>query len=46
MYSYVTDGNEIYRRSFAMIREESDLGRFDAAQAQVADEDDSCGWAD
>ena len=36
MYSYITDGNEIYRRSFAMIREESDLGRFDAAQAQVA----------
>ena len=26
MYSYITDGNEIYRRSFAMIREESDLG--------------------
>ena len=36
MYSYITDGNEIYRRSFAMIREESDLGHFDAAQAQVA----------
>ena len=36
MYSYITDGNEIYRRSFAMIREESDLGRFDAAQAQIA----------
>lgn len=36
MYTYETDGNEIYRQSFAMIREESDLSRFDAHQAQVA----------
>ncbi|AKK03121.1 precorrin-8X methylmutase [Corynebacterium epidermidicanis] len=36
MHSYITDGNEIYRQSFAMIREESDLSRFDDLQAQVA----------
>lgn len=35
-FDYITDGNEIYRRSFAMIREESDLSAFDADQAQVA----------
>lgn len=36
MHNYITDGNEIYRRSFAMIREESDLSKFDPDQAQVA----------
>ncbi|MDU0477677.1 precorrin-8X methylmutase [Staphylococcus chromogenes] len=36
MSDYITDGNEIYRRSFAMIREESDLERFDDLQSQVA----------
>lgn len=36
MHSYITDGNEIYRRSFQMIREESDLTRFDDLQSQVA----------
>ena len=36
MHTYITDGNEIYRRSFAMIRAESDLTAFDADQAQVA----------
>ena len=36
MYSYITDGNDIYRRSFAMIRQESDLSGFDAEQSQVA----------
>ncbi|AHI22779.1 precorrin-8X methylmutase [Corynebacterium vitaeruminis] len=35
-FDYITDGNEIYRRSFAMIREESNLSAFDADQAQVA----------
>lgn len=35
-FDYITDGNEIYRRSFAMIREESDLSAFDTEQAQVA----------
>lgn len=35
-FDYITDGNEIYRQSFAMIREESDLSNFDPAQAQVA----------
>ena len=36
MYDYITDGTEIYRQSFAMIREESDLHRFTPEQAQVA----------
>lgn len=36
MHTYITDGNEIYRRSFAMIRAESDLSAFDSDQAQVA----------
>ncbi|BDV25936.1 precorrin-8X methylmutase [Corynebacterium ulcerans] len=35
-FDYITDGNEIYRQSFAMIREESDLSNFDPDQAQVA----------
>ncbi|WP_080794953.1 precorrin-8X methylmutase [Corynebacterium pacaense] len=33
---YETDGNEIYRQSFAIIRSESDLSEFTADQAQVA----------
>jgi precorrin-8X/cobalt-precorrin-8 methylmutase len=33
---YVRDGAEIYRRSFATIRAEADLGRFPADMAQVA----------
>ncbi|CAM5772478.1 precorrin-8X methylmutase [Labrys miyagiensis] len=32
---YIRDGAEIYRRSFAMIRSESDLSRFTAEQAPV-----------
>ena len=35
-YDYITDGKEIYRRSFAMIRGESDLAGFTPAQATVA----------
>ena len=35
MRSYVRDGAEIYRRSFATIRAEADLSRFDAETAQV-----------
>lgn len=35
-YEYITDGAEIYRRSFAMIRVESDLSRFDADEETVA----------
>ncbi|MGY4101125.1 precorrin-8X methylmutase [Nocardia sp. R16R-3T] len=35
MSVYVTDGAEIYRRSFAMIRAEADLGRFPQDVAQV-----------
>ncbi|AEG81613.1 precorrin-8X methylmutase [Corynebacterium ulcerans 809] len=35
-FDYITDGNEIYRQSFAMIREESNLSNFDPDQAQVA----------
>ncbi|WP_199442530.1 precorrin-8X methylmutase [Umezawaea beigongshangensis] len=35
MTSYITDGAEIYRRSFATIRAEADLGRFPADVARV-----------
>ncbi|MFD7660060.1 precorrin-8X methylmutase, partial [Actinosynnema sp. NPDC059797] len=35
MTSYVRDGAEIYRRSFATIRAEADLGRFPADVARV-----------
>ncbi|MBW0102781.1 precorrin-8X methylmutase [Pseudonocardia sp. KRD291] len=35
-HDYVRDGSEIYRRSFAMIRAEADLSRFDAGMADVA----------
>lgn len=35
-YEYVTDGNEIYRRSFAMIRDESDLRSLPADMDPVA----------
>ena len=34
-FDYVRDGAEIYRRSFAMIRAEADLGRFPADVARV-----------
>lgn len=34
-FDYTLEGNEIYRQSFAMIREESDLSAFDEEQAQV-----------
>ena len=34
--AYVRDGAEIYRRSFAIIRAESDLARFSAAEERVA----------
>jgi len=33
---YIRDGDEIYRRSFAIIRAEADLARFDAAEERVA----------
>ncbi len=33
--TYLKDGAEIYRRSFATIREETDLGRFDDVLARV-----------
>lgn len=36
MPSYVRDGAEIYRRSFAIIRAESDLARFTPAEERVA----------
>lgn len=35
-YDYVHDGAEIYRRSFAMIRRESDLARFEKEEERVA----------
>jgi precorrin-8X/cobalt-precorrin-8 methylmutase len=33
--NYVRDGAEIYRRSFAMIRSEADLGRFDPVLERI-----------
>ncbi|MGO4392159.1 precorrin-8X methylmutase [Variovorax sp. M-6] len=36
MHVYETDGAEIYRRSFAMIRAEAELSRFDADDEPVA----------
>ncbi|MCB1404734.1 MAG: precorrin-8X methylmutase [Rhodobacteraceae bacterium] len=35
-YEYQTDGAAIYRQSFATIRDEADLARFDADEEQVA----------
>ena len=35
-HTYETDGAAIYRQSFAMIRAESDLARFDKDEEQVA----------
>ncbi|MCS0504389.1 precorrin-8X methylmutase [Ancylobacter mangrovi] len=35
-FDYVRDGNAIYERSFAIIREEADLGRFSPEEADVA----------
>jgi precorrin-8X/cobalt-precorrin-8 methylmutase len=34
--SYIRDGDEIYRRSFAIIRAEADLSAFSAEEAEVA----------
>jgi precorrin-8X/cobalt-precorrin-8 methylmutase len=36
MTDYIRDGDEIYRRSFAIIRAETDLARFDASEERVA----------
>lgn len=36
MFEYITDGNKIYRQSFALIRAEADLTAFTPDQAQVA----------
>lgn len=35
-YDYIRDGNAIYEKSFATIRAEADLARFDDAEADVA----------
>jgi len=35
-YDYIHDGNAIYARSFAIIREEADLSRFSPEEADVA----------
>jgi precorrin-8X/cobalt-precorrin-8 methylmutase len=35
-YDYVHDGDDIYRRSFEIIRAEADLARFDAVEERVA----------
>ncbi|RFC68132.1 MULTISPECIES: precorrin-8X methylmutase [Mesorhizobium] len=35
-YDYIRDGTAIYERSFAIIRAEADLSRFDAEEADVA----------
>jgi precorrin-8X/cobalt-precorrin-8 methylmutase len=36
MNDYIRDGDAIYRKSFAIIRAEADLTRFDAAEADIA----------
>ena len=35
-YDYIRDGAEIYRNSFAIIRREANLARFDALEERVA----------
>jgi precorrin-8X/cobalt-precorrin-8 methylmutase len=35
-YDYIRDGNAIYERSFAIIRDEADLSRFSETEADVA----------
>jgi precorrin-8X/cobalt-precorrin-8 methylmutase len=35
-HDYIRDGDEIYRRSFAMIRREADLARFEPVEERVA----------
>lgn len=35
-YEYIKDGDEIYRQSFAIIRSEADLSRFDTDEAELA----------
>jgi precorrin-8X/cobalt-precorrin-8 methylmutase len=35
-FDYIKDGDDIYRRSFAIIRAEADLGRFTAEEERVA----------
>ncbi|NGP18621.1 precorrin-8X methylmutase [Devosia aurantiaca] len=35
-YEYIKDGDAIYRQSFAIIRAEADLARFDADEAELA----------
>ena len=35
-YDYISDGAEIYRRSFAIIRSEAELSRFSKDEARVA----------
>lgn len=35
-YDYIRDGAEIYKNSFAIIRREADLARFDACEQRVA----------
>lgn len=35
-YDYIRDGDAIYRRSFAIIRDEADLSRFSETEADVA----------
>jgi precorrin-8X/cobalt-precorrin-8 methylmutase len=35
-YDYIRDGNAIYERSFAMVREEADLSAFTPEQADIA----------
>jgi precorrin-8X/cobalt-precorrin-8 methylmutase len=35
-YDYISDGAEIYRRSFAMIRNEAELSRFTPNEARIA----------
>ena len=34
-YDYIRDGAEIYRRSFATIRDEADLGRLERQRGEL-----------
>jgi precorrin-8X/cobalt-precorrin-8 methylmutase len=34
-FAYVSDGDEIYRRSFALIRDETDLARFSEEESEI-----------
>jgi len=43
---YIRDGDEIYRRSFAIIRSESDLARFSRRRARRSPDYSCCGMVE